>query len=287
MCGNVVGNGAEVVMPLLSIVIANYNYGRFLEEAIRSVVLQDGFAECELIVVDGGSTDNSVEIIKKYADRIAWWCSERDGGQSAAFNKGIWHAAGKYITWLNADDLLVVGALRAIADGVRRHPDFDWFTANFYRFIHESGKVSEIGWGPHWYPTWLQRKNSPVVAFGPSTIFSKRIWEKYGKFDEDLHYVMDTEMWIRFMVNGVKQWRINSFIWAFRMHGESKTAEFGEHKVSPKRRAKIDAERQVYLNRSGYSASKVMALLLRMWRIIDGSYFYSKFLSLMKVGCEA
>ena len=91
--------------PLLSIVIANYNYGRFLEEAIQSVLSQS-CNDYELIIVDGGSTDNSVEIIKKYEDKIAWWVSEKDKGQSDAFNKGFAHAKGKYLTWLNADDIL-------------------------------------------------------------------------------------------------------------------------------------------------------------------------------------
>ena len=97
--------------PILSIVIANYNYGRFLEDAIRSVCLQNMGDKIELIICDAASTDNSLEIIRKYASKIAWWCSEKDGGQSAAFNKGFSHARGKYLTWLNADDVLVSGCL--------------------------------------------------------------------------------------------------------------------------------------------------------------------------------
>ena len=92
---------AVKLQPLLSIVIANYNYGRFLEEAIQSVLMQDAGDLAELIICDAESTDNSVEVIKKYEKHITWWCSEKDGGQSAAFNKGFSHARGKFLTWLN------------------------------------------------------------------------------------------------------------------------------------------------------------------------------------------
>ena len=92
-----------MVQPLLSIVIANYNYGRFLEDAIKSVLSQDMGDKVELIICDAASSDNSVEIIKKYADKISWWVSEEDKGQSDAFNKGFAHATGKYGCWLNAD----------------------------------------------------------------------------------------------------------------------------------------------------------------------------------------
>ena len=136
-----------MIYPILSIVIVNYNYGRFLEAAIESVLSQGMDEKVELIIVDGGSTDNSVEIIKKYAgetisrvernveickcaneatansqlvggglshfhtstllhSRISWWCSEKDKGQSDAFNKGFAHARGKYLTWVNADDIM-------------------------------------------------------------------------------------------------------------------------------------------------------------------------------------
>ena len=98
--------------PFFSIVIVNYNYGRFLEAAILSI-LNQSCVDYELIVVDGGSTDNSVDIIRKYKNSISWWCSEKDNGQSHAFNKGFAHANGRFLTWLNADDLLMPGTLAA------------------------------------------------------------------------------------------------------------------------------------------------------------------------------
>ena len=158
--------------PLLSIVIVNYNYGRFLEAAIQSVLHQK-VPEIELIIVDGGSSDNSVEIIKKHEGNIAWWVSEPDRGQSDAFNKGFAHARGKYLTWLNADDMLVPRCLAHVISALRKYPNCEWFTANFYR-IDKEGNRTESFWGPHYYPLFLQRRNSPLVSYGPSTFFSKK-----------------------------------------------------------------------------------------------------------------
>lgn len=285
------------MQPILSIVIANYNYGRFLEEAIQSVISQNMGDEVELIICDAASTDNSVEIIKKYANglppntsleewgpsnhptvqpsnhqtQISWWCSEPDGGQSAAFNKGFSHARGKYLTWLNADDILMSGALRKTLEQMKLHPECEWFTGNFVRFL-ANGDLCEVSWGPHWYPVLLQTKHSPVVAFGPTTFFSKKVFESVGGFHEDLHYIMDADLWERFIVHGIKQMRLNFYCWGFRMHEESKTAEFGDHSVSDKVFAAIQAEKRISLNRSGYVCWRICAYANRLWRIVDGSF---------------
>lgn len=255
---------------LLSVVIANYNYGRFLETAIRSVLDQDCPA-VELIVVDGGSSDNSLEIIKKYAERLAWWVSEPDSGQSNAFNKGFSHARGKYLTWVNADDIMGAGCLKKVVRAMRRHPDCQWFTGNMFRFTQD-GNVTEIAWGPHFYPQCMQYGNSPLVTFGPSTFFSKKIYEEAGKIDESLHYVMDTDLWIRFMKMGVKMRRINCFCWGFRMHEASKTAEFGEHQLLATAGARLRDEERAAFDRVGYRPSRVLHFLVRILRFLDGSF---------------
>lgn len=256
--------------PLISIVIANYNYGCFLEDAIRSAVEQDGFDECELIVIDGDSTDNSVEIIKKYTDKIAYWVSEKDKGQSDAFNKGFAHARGKYLTWLNADDVFVPGALKKVIKAFKCHPNTEWFTANMIRFLID-GTVCQICWGPHWYPKLLQKKNSPIVIFGPSAFFARSLYNRLGPIDEDLHYMMDTDLWMRYITAGIKQCRINCFVWGFRMHELSKTAEFGQHVISEKVTQIFNNEVYQVNNKNNYKVSKLLRVLCLIFRVFDGS----------------
>jgi glycosyltransferase involved in cell wall biosynthesis len=196
---------------LLSIAIANYNSGKYLGQAIESVIGQLDeklVSEVELIVVDGGSTDDSISIIKKYEDKLGWWISEPDKGQSDAFNKAFSHARGKYLTWVNADDLMIKGSIREIVKNLKKYPKTRWFTANFLRFFN-TGEVMEVNWGPHYLPRILQRPNAPVVSFGPSTIFEKKLLEELGWLDINLHFIMDLELWLRFMLNGVVQRRIN------------------------------------------------------------------------------
>ena len=128
----------------------------------------------------------------------------------------------------------------------------------------------------------MQRKNSPIVSFGPSTIFSKDLWLRNGKVDVDLHLMMDTDMWMRFIVAGVKQRRINHFVWGFRMHEESKTAEFGDHKLDADQQRRFALENQLSVERTGYHCSKFWRFAVLILRLIDGSllrrYYYKKVL---------
>lgn len=255
---------------VLSIVIANYNYGRFIRDAITSVLRQQ-IPEVELIVVDGGSTDDSIGVIKQYADKLAWWVSEKDKGQSDAFNKGFAHAKGKYLTWLNADDVLIDGCLSGIVSEMKRHPECEWFTGNYFRFLQHDGSIYEMNWGPHVYPKFLQQPNSPIVSYGPTTFFSRKIYEQVGRIDESLHFAMDSDLWLRFQAAGIKQRRVNCMCWAFRMHEESKTAEFSGHRCSNETGQKFALEHQRSVAAVGYQLSVALAWALYVVRLIDGS----------------
>jgi len=109
-------------LPKVSIITPSFNQGQFLEASIRSVLEQD-YPNLEYIVVDGGSKDNSVEVIKKYADRLAWWVSEKDKGHADALNKGFSHATGEILAWLNSDDMYFPGAVSEAVAVLQSHPE--------------------------------------------------------------------------------------------------------------------------------------------------------------------
>lgn len=282
--------------PLLSIVIANYNYGRFLEEAIKSVISQGMGEKVELIICDAASTDNSVEIIKRYANGlppnisydewisqdnsrfttsnaqlITWWCSEKDGGQSEAFNKGFSHARGEWLTWLNADDLYFPGSLIAFMRYVQSNPRAEWITGNKMHFDSDTKKVISVNWGPHFMPPLLTRNHASSGSFGPTSFWRREVYERVGAIDENMHYAMDTEYWARMTMAGIKQWRLKHFCWAFREHEASKT----EGIMSDSVKAKRAEETRYWREKTGYTYkhnfSNFWYWLLMLWRCFDGS----------------
>lgn len=230
------------VGPLFSVVIANYNYGRFLEEAIQSVISQNMGDQVELIICDAESTDNSVEIIKKYAcglppntsrgewagtskpqtsnsELISWWCSENDGGQSSAFNKGFSHARGKFLTWLNADDILTNGALEAVRLVSERHPNCRWIAGSSL-YADEKLRVLKC-FCAHSFSS-LRARWGFLSVWGPSSFFTKELLMSAGGVDENLHYLMDIDLWHRFYACGAKYCVTLNNIFAYRRHEASK-----------------------------------------------------------------
>lgn len=230
--------------PILSIVIANYNYGRFLDQAIQSVASQGVGDDVELIICDAASTDNSVEIIKKYANGlppntsyedwdgknlkiatqnprlITWWCSEKDGGQSAAFNKGFSHANGMFLTWLNADDILLPGALKAFKRAIKTHTDVDWFGGGCL-YLGPNLRVFKCARSRQISKARLE--NGEIGVTGPSSFFSRRLYDCVGGVDERFQYSMDTDLWTRFSVKGRARYvPFVRYAWGLRLHPGAK-----------------------------------------------------------------
>jgi glycosyltransferase involved in cell wall biosynthesis len=178
--------------PRITIVSASFSQGAFIEETIRSILLQ-GYPDLEYIIFDGGSKDESIEIIHKYERWISYWVSEPDRGQSDAINKGFKRATGEIQTWLNCDDTYVPGALYAAANYFRDHSragfvygDCEWFD--------ETGRTTRLFKGR---PYTLESALASSYICQPASFVRRSLIEKVGLLDESLHYVMDTEWWFR------------------------------------------------------------------------------------------
>lgn len=207
------------MQPLLSIVIANYNYGRFLDEAIQSVLSQS-CQDFELIVIDGGSSDNSVEVIKRYEDRIAYWISEKDKGQSNAFNKGFAKAKGWLLTWLNADDVMLPGTIEKLKVAVKRYPKCEWFVGGCF-WLDPEMKIVNMGRGRPF--SEIRYREGNVSVWGPSSFFTKRLLDAVGGVDERFHYMMDTDLWLKFASKQSARYKpFCKYAWGLRLHPAAK-----------------------------------------------------------------
>ena len=204
--------------PKISIVTPSYNQALFLEETIRSVLMQ-GYPNLEYIIIDGGSTDGSVEIIKKYEPWLSVWVSENDKGQSHVINKGFQHASGEIMAWINSDDYYAENAFEKVAATSIENPESLWF-AGLTNQVNFEGKVIQPGRKyeeelTNWYV------GSPYLQQG---IFWRRsLWDLNGDLDERLHYSFDYDMLMRFIQHQPFATWIDAHLANFRIHPESKT----------------------------------------------------------------
>ncbi|MBL7983251.1 MAG: glycosyltransferase [Flavobacteriales bacterium] len=209
------------MLPRITIITPSYQQAPYLEECIRSLHDQ-GYPDLEHIIVDGGSTDGSKEIIERYADKLAWWCCEKDKGQSDAINKGLARATGHVFGWLNSDDLLLPGALHAVGEAFEEHPDMTVFTGvrieraadGTDRTMGQDDPGDPDGFFIH--PRINQQ----------STFMRMDHVKALRGVDEKLHYVMDYELWLQLMFRAGTEgvWVDPRPLSIFRLHPVSKTS---------------------------------------------------------------
>lgn len=210
-------------LPKISIVTVSFNQARFLEACIRSVLEQD-YPHVEYIVIDGGSTDGSVEIIKRYAGRIAYWVSESDKGQTDALIKGFQCATGDILGWINSDDQLEPGALREVAGYFQAHPEARVVTGDV-NLIREEGSLLRVQHQIRFIPfLWFNDHN----YIGQSSTFWRRdLYAEVGGLDPSFQVNMDGDLFIRFAQ--VTRLHHVRRLWSrFRVYEQQKTSRLSE-----------------------------------------------------------
>jgi glycosyltransferase involved in cell wall biosynthesis len=208
--------------PGVSIVTPSYNQARFIEETIRSVLLQ-GYPDLEYIIIDGGSTDGSVEVIRKYEPWLAYWVSEPDRGQSDAINKGFVRASGEIAAWLNSDDTYEPGALCRIAQefGADQAKALVYGDCNV---VDENGKFMWVMRQPCVTLDKLIRYWANTAIPQQATFFRRQVLEKVGLLNCEMHFSMDYDLWLR-IAQEYEFHHIEHTLANHRMHGESKTGQ--------------------------------------------------------------
>jgi len=205
-------------LPKISIVIPSFNQGKFLEETILSIVNQQ-YPNLELFVIDGGSTDNSIDVIKKHEQHFTWWISEKDKGQSEAINKGFAKATGEIVSWLCSDDLLMPGSLQIVASHFLSLPE-NVGLIHGGAVIFESDKTIETRF-TYQIPN-REAYLSGMVFPQPAAFFRKSWVEKVGYLDEELHYGMDYDLFMRLAL--VCDFSAVDTVFArYRLHSQSKS----------------------------------------------------------------
>jgi len=185
------------LQPIVSIITPSFNQARYLEQTIQSVLTQD-YPHIEYLVLDGGSTDSSVELIKKYEDRFAYWISEKDSGQAEAINKGLSRAKGQIIAWLNSDDYYLPYTVSAVVRVFEENPDLVMVYGNMLA-VDEQGQTINL-------LKYKQLSLEDLLCFQiigqPSTFFRRTALEKAGLLDTSLHFLLDHHLWLRIAQQG-------------------------------------------------------------------------------------
>ncbi|MCW5874874.1 MAG: glycosyltransferase [Anaerolineales bacterium] len=183
---------ASAAQPLVTIVTPSYNQAAFLEDTLRSVIEQD-YPNIEYIVVDGGSSDGSPDIIKKYAAKLAWWVSEPDKGQADAINKGMARAKGEFVAWLNSDDIYRPGAIQRAVAALQQHPDAGMVYADLDS-IDRTGRVFNT---IHYRQFSLLDLLSFEIIGQPTVFMRRAVLQQAGPLDAEYRYLLDHQLWLR------------------------------------------------------------------------------------------
>ena len=201
----------------MTIAVPSYNQGRFLDDALTSIFEQN--VPVEVFVLDGGSSDNSVDIIRKWEHKLSGWRSHPDDGQAAAINEGVAQGAAPYVCWLNSDDWFLPGGLAKLLGELQQYPDSPAVYGRAWNVVQKSGKQ---------YPVWVEAFDERRMALRciisqPATLIRRFAWDAVGGVDAQLHMAMDYDLWWRLYKSFGALHFVDDFVAVNREHEETKT----------------------------------------------------------------
>ncbi len=204
--------------PQVTIAVPSYNQGRFLDDTLASIFEQD--LPVEVFVMDGGSTDNSLEIIKKWEDKLAGWRSHSDTGQSAAINEGIAKGSAPYVCWLNSDDYFYPGGLKSLLDVLMANPEKPFCYGKCWTVSETGKKIAPYLTLP--FSPWIFANFCFIAQ--PATLVTRQAWEQSKGLDEAMQMAFDFDLWWRLYKTCGKPEYCKTFVATTRMHQDTKTA---------------------------------------------------------------
>jgi glycosyltransferase involved in cell wall biosynthesis len=206
-----------MVEPLVTIAVPSFNQGRFLDDALASIFNQE--VPVEVFVLDGGSSDHSVEVIRKWENKLAGWRSHADAGQAAAINEGIAQGKAPYVCWLNSDDWLLPGGLAKLLGELQEHAHIPAVYGLTWNMVDKSGKQH-----PVWVEPFSERRLSiRCIISQPATLIRRTAWDNVGGLDAKLHMAMDYDLWWRLFKSVGPLWFVDDYVAVNREHDETKT----------------------------------------------------------------
>lgn len=209
--------GAPLLQPLVTIAVPSFNQGRFLDDALASIFQQQ--VPVEVFVMDGGSKDNSLDVIKKWAPQLAGWRCRTDDGQAASINEGIALGSAEFVCWLNSDDWFLPGGLITLLSALQSHPETPAVYGRSWNVVQKTGKRA---------PVWVEPFNESRLALRcivsqPATLIRRSAWDAVGGVDGQLHMAMDYDLWWRLYRQLGALHFVDEFVAVNRDHEATKT----------------------------------------------------------------
>lgn len=227
-------------MPLpISVVTPSFNQARFVEQTIRSV-LDQGYRKLEYVIIDGGSTDGSLDIIEKYRPRLHYFVSEPDSGHGSALNKGFARTSGEIMGWINSDDMYLPWTFETVSEIFEAFPDVNWIVG-LNTWWNDKGAMIATG---YIYNNIFDYLSGKFFGIQQESVFWRRsLWERAGgSIDESYRFMVDAELWTRFfMLDNL--WHAGSVLSGYRMHAQNRGTRFQEECTAEVTRA-INVMRQ-------------------------------------------